>query len=312
MTDRKDGAAREEPVSRRRLLGGLARAGAIGAGAAVLGGAVTAEPALAGTDGDVVLGVNYQSTTYTTGVLCSGAGVAALLGQGDEASGTGVNGHGHVGVVGDGTYGVIGNGVQIDPVSVGVYGSGSTNGVEGRSSNNIASGVYGQNDGTGYGVAWRSGNGTGVLGDTVGGVGVRGTATSGTGIFGHSDSTKGIYGEVTGTTGTTYGVHARSASTAGAAVLAQNTKPDGTGLQVIGKSKFSRSGKLTIAAGTTSITKTGIPLTASSFVLATLQRVFAGDVWIKAAVPNVAGSSITIYLNKTVPANTPVAWFVVN
>jgi hypothetical protein len=29
-------------------------------------------------------------------------------------------------------------------------------------------------------------------------------------------------------------------------------------------------------------------------------------------MPNVAGSSFTIHLNKAVPANTMVAWFIVN
>jgi hypothetical protein len=48
----------------------------------------------------------------------------------------------------------------------GVYGaSDNLNGVEGRSASATASGVYGQNDGTGFGVAGRSPNGIGILGD---------------------------------------------------------------------------------------------------------------------------------------------------
>ena len=42
----------------------------------------------------------------------------------------------------------------------------------GHASNSAASGVYGQNDGTGFGVAGRASSGTGVLGDSANGVGV--------------------------------------------------------------------------------------------------------------------------------------------
>ena len=50
-----------------------------------------------------------------------------------------------------------------------MVGTVSANGVYGHASNSDASGVYGQNDGTGYGVAGRANNGTGVLGDSRGG-----------------------------------------------------------------------------------------------------------------------------------------------
>jgi hypothetical protein len=286
MTDRKDAGARERPVSRRRLLGRLARAGTLGAGAAVLGGAVMAEPALAGTDGDVVLGADGQMTAGTTGVVTSA--VNGLHGQSSAQNGRGVYGYGNVGV----------------------FGGGALNGVEGHTSNDIASGVYGQNDGAGYGAAGRANNGTGVLGDTHGGVGVRGIATSGTGIFGHSDSATGIYGEASGTTSTTYGVHGHSVSAGGAAVLAENL--GGTGLQVMGKARFSSSGRATIAAGDRSVTLVNKHLTKESFVLATLQKNVAGDVWIKAAVPDATAHSLTIFLNAPAPSVMPVAWFVLN
>jgi len=59
-----------------------------------------------------------------------------------------------------------------------VHGEGATNGVSGRTSNSTASGVYGQNDGTGFGVAGRAVNGTGVLADSANGTAleVRGKA----------------------------------------------------------------------------------------------------------------------------------------
>jgi hypothetical protein len=51
--------------------------------------------------------------------------------------------------------------------------------------------------------------------------------------------------------------------------------------------------------------------TSASYVLATLQTNTVG-LFIQGAVPNPAGSSITIYFSKTAPIGTRVAWFVVN
>ena len=55
---------------------------------------------------------------------------------------------------------------------------------------------------------------------------------------------------------------------------------------------------------------TGVPLTASSLVLATVQT--NNGVYVTAAVPNVPGSSFTIYINRKAPSNTPVGWFIAN
>ncbi len=52
-------------------------------------------------------------------------------------------------------------------------------------------------------------------------------------------------------------------------------------------------------------------LTAASLVLATLQQDKAG-VWVRSAVPNIAGSSVTVHLSKAVTASIKVAWFVIN
>jgi hypothetical protein len=54
-----------------------------------------------------------------------------------------------------------------------------------------------------------------------------------------------------------------------------------------------------------------VALTSASLVLATLQQDRAG-VWVRSAVPNIAGSSFTVHLNKTVTASTSASWFVVN
>jgi len=70
----------------------------------------------------------------------------------------GLVGCGAAGVYGVGTAdGVLGYGITGD----GVYGIGTLNGVFGETSNNAASGVYGQNDATGYGAAGEAAHGTG-------------------------------------------------------------------------------------------------------------------------------------------------------
>ena len=87
--------------------------------------------------------------------------------------------------------------------------------------------------------------------------------------------------------------------------------PGGLGLQVNGAAVFSKSGLLTIAAGSSSGTVTGIVLSAASLVLATVQQDLPG-VWVRSAVPDAAGDSLTINLTTTVPVATSVGWFVVN
>jgi hypothetical protein len=74
---------------------------------------------------------------------------------------------------------------------------------------------------------------------------------------------------------------------------------------------FSRSGLLSIAAGKSSATQTGVALAAASLVLATLQQNLAG-VYVRAAVPNAGASSFTVYLSKAPSVSTKVAWFIVN
>jgi hypothetical protein len=161
--------------SRREVLAGAA--GALGVLAAqTLGKAI---PAQAGVDGDVVLGVDGQPTSGITGVTTSD--LYGLHGEStDYVAGTGVYGQG-------GLYGVRGAGSY-----VGVQGAGDTgvkgygedgNGVFGQTSVNTTSGVYGQNDGTGYGVAGRADDGTGVLADSANGTALQ---VSGKAVFSRS------------------------------------------------------------------------------------------------------------------------------
>lgn len=218
-------------------------------------------------------------------------------------------------------------------------------GVEGDSSAAGGSGVFGFNDGGGYGIFGRTtkgtkaaigaqndGSGDGVAGRaaTNGGAGVRGDAagtrspgvygenvSGGDGVRGYSRQQDGVEGDSSapGASGV-YGFNDGNgtgatgrATGSGTGVSAIADTAAGTALKVSGKVTFSRSGVLTLTSGTT-VTKAAIDLSATSMVLATLQTNVAG-LSVQSAVPNVAGKSITITLSKPVTAVTRVAFMVV-
>lgn len=105
------------------------------------------------------------------------------------------------------------------------------------------------------------------------------------------------------------GVWGRSAH--GIGVYADAANPNAVSFKANGVTQFARSGKLTIAAGHSSVTKTSVRVDPGTLVLATLQQVRAG-VYVAAAVPDAAGDSFTITLSKAVSSATTVAWFLVN
>lgn len=105
------------------------------------------------------------------------------------------------------------------------------------------------------------------------------------------------------------GVWARSAH--GIALFADPVSPDAIAINAQGVVQFSRSGRLTVTAGTSAVTKTGIRVDAGTLVLATLQQDRPG-VFVRSAVTNAVGDSFTIQLNKVVASDTRVAWFLVN
>ena len=122
-----------------------------------------------------------------------------------------------------------------------------------------------------FGTSFLDATSVGVLGKTTVGKGVSGVATTGT------------------------GVHA--------------TATTGTALAVVGKATFSRSKRVTIASGASSIKVTLAGVTTSSLVFANLQTNRTGY-YVQAVVPTTG--SFTIYLNKAVASATYVAYFVVN
>lgn len=189
--------------------------------------------------------------------------------------------------------------------SVGVYGHGQDHGVYGDAGpgGSGLAGTGGEDSGIGvFGIGGVP-EGTGVVG-----IGGNSATVGGTGVFGNgTGSSPGVSG--TGGSGGGDGVVGVAGGT-GSGVLAQNTGA-GPALTVEGPALFSTAGVLTVSAGKSSVTKTGVTLTGSSLIFATLQQNHSG-VWVQSAVPDVSGSSFTVHVNKAVTASTTVAWFVVN
>lgn len=142
----------------------------------------------------------------------------------------------------------------------------------------------------------------------------------------------GSFGVIGITLGKSAGVWGRAFSNEGVAVHGVNegTKAEGSlgaqstglrgiavtdtahlGLFVDGRVSFKRAGRATIAKGARSVSVKVPALSAKSMVLATLQTNRAG-VYIQAAVAKPTLGKITIVLNKSVPAATKVAYFVLD
>jgi hypothetical protein len=285
--------------------------------------AANGDPVLQGTD-------NGPATRRTEVFTTSSSEFASLADPNTSGKGSlGVYGHGQdVGVFGDSAAGT-GIGVQ------GVGGPSGGTGVLGNGGSGAGAGVRGvggdgggpggQFTGTGESIGLDvagggSKDGLFALGGPDGGIGVVGAGggIDGDGVHGIAASSNnvGVVGIGVGGTGVQgsssgsgFGV-AGGAEPGGVGVFAVNAG-NGTALQVSGKAAFSRSGHLTVGAGSSKVTKTSIDLTAASLVFATLQQHRDG-VSVSAAVPDVAGSSFTIHLTKAVTASTKVAWFVLN
>jgi hypothetical protein len=243
-------------------------------------GAAQGDPVLAGEDNTADLGTIIEADCPAN---CSSTGTSALTG----AKTPDANDINPVGVEGFAGFPGTAQGLNI------------TAGVRGRSG---VDGVIG------------IGTNTGVLGFGSNGLEGQGTengvlANGGTfGVFA-SGTDYGVYGSAPN-----HGVYGTATTNAGAGVEAQSNSASGIGLRVTGKAQFSRSGTATITGSSTtpksSVVITNVQLSSKSLVLATPQKDVTG-VWVQGAVPNVSAKTITIFLNKTVTASYPVAWFVV-
>jgi len=266
--------------SRRALLGA-----GLGAIAATVASAIGRPAATYAANPPLLLNQDNAATDLTS-ITREGSGTAFV---GNSGSGLGVEGGSDSG---NGVRGGSYSGIGVEGSSVskwGVHGiSTSGNGVYGYSSASAASGVYGDNISRGYGVAGRSNS------PPLGASGIFAAATLG-------DNTADGVG--------VWGVSAH-----GIGVFADAANPDAVAFKANGVTQFDRAGRLTIAVGQSSASPWfSIRVDAGTLVLATLQKNHAGF-WIQSAVPDPAGNSFTITLNKAVTGLVPmkVAWFLVN
>jgi hypothetical protein len=195
------------------------------------------------------------------------------------------------------------------------------NGISGEVYTTGASGAYGLDFSTdgGYGVQGYSENGYGVYGYSVNATGISGNATAagyaavygdsagGDGLWGNTtaDDFCGVYADDQSSGG---GVGVYGTSTNGTGVLA--TSANGTALFVEGSAAFSLCGVAMVRGTASKVTISGVPLTASSLVLATPQGAIAG-VAVEGVVLDVTAGSFTIHLTQPATHHLPVAWFVI-
>ena len=141
---------------------------------------------------------------------------------------------------------------------------------------------------------------TGVKGSTTDNANVGFLAWEGTG----DEGPFGVY--ALGTVGVA------GVGTTGAGVSAYSE--GGPALLVQGVAEFSRSGLATVAGTAakpaSTVTVTGVSLSSSSLVLATIQQSIAG-VAVQGVVKTVGSAEFTIHLTAAVTTKVPVAWFVI-
>jgi hypothetical protein len=159
-----------------------------------------------------------------------------------------------------------------------------------------AIGVYGLGDGFGL-----FGNGTvGVLGN--GAYGVTGLGST-QGVLGH-----GLTPTSQGVVGFTGSNDIPSLPTS-VGVLAVAATASQTALQVMGRVRFDRGGRVSIGANARSKTFTKAGVTTSSYVLATLQTHVTG-LYIAAVVPG--SGRFTVYLSKAPGKKVYLGYLVIN
>ena len=266
-------------ASRRAVLSAT-----MGALAATLAGALGRAAPVRADDTDPILIGGSNLGTSRTSLVNATAGDTTFEA---DANGSGIGLFGRS-VSFFGVYGFSPSGQGVGGASMsnnGVWGtSDQANGVFGKSIDADASGVYGENLSQGHGIAGRSNSGPLVNG--------LGAAAS----LGHNTS-NGI------------GVWGRSAT--GIGMFAEAINASAVAFKAQGVAQFNRSGMATIGSGKAAVTIANIRIDPASLVLATLQQDRSG-VHVRSAVPNAAGDSFTIRLNKAVGSATKVGWFIVN
>jgi hypothetical protein len=306
------------PTSRRSLL-----AAALGGAGGLVLGALGRPAGIRAANGDPVLLGSANTATALTSVENTDDNETSLAGI-HSAAGTGVSGSSDTGV---GVAASSASGTALtaftDTVPEGSENATAVVAAVGDrsaiSTSTAGIAIYGFSDGSlGAPSTW---------GDSLDGIGAAGTAGGGIGVFAAGAEGVFAFGEVgvygIGFTAAVVGDASSSATgvygfsgdsgapepAGGIGVLAVAGSTSQTALQVKGKAKFSRSGRISVASGKTRISKSVAGVTTSSMVFALLQHAESGT-WVRAAVP--ASGKITIYFNKALPTSSVVAWFVLN
>jgi hypothetical protein len=333
------------PRSRRAVL-----AGALGGVAAAAASSLIRPSTAAAADGDpLLLGHTDNTATLNTALTnstlggtvltatASGTGTA-IIGTGNAGRGvfastqTGIGLRASAAASGYGVYSTSATGIALRATSGGQAAdifntsatlpslvskaTGGTIGVVGLGGNFAPAaypdgvGVLGDNpDAAGVGVWGRSSSGTALLGDSDSGYGLEGYGA--VGVYASGGSV-GVLGDVDGATGVQgwsgIAVAPDSGVNVGVWAGAENGR---TALQTQGVVRMNRSGKTTIAVGTSS-KKITVPggITATSLGFANIQANRSGF-YIRGVGMGTADSSITIYLNASVTTSAiTVAWVV--
>ena len=267
--------------SRRQLL--TAGASFAAAGLAFFLGSVTNTSA---ANGDSVISGATNNSDAPTTVINATDGEPSLAG-GHAGAGVGVTGDS---ARGTGVRGTVG----LDPGQP--IGNTAGTGVYGNSTSELSP--------------------TGVWGEAPSGTGVMGTGE--TGIAGFGD--KGVYGSGTiGVMGDTNAAGVGLYGYAGdgpapvpastAAILARSGRTEAVALDVVGRVRFSRSGRLRFAADRVSRTVQLPGVSPSSYVIATMQTSVPG-VYVRAAT--CGAGSFTIRLSKAAGRTAYVGYLVIN
>jgi hypothetical protein len=273
------------PRSRRSIL-----AGALGGAGVLVAQALGRATPVAAADGDpLTLGVGTNAATASTVLTAATEPVLAIVNsaaktalKGTSAGGAGIWGQSGANPPAGTTTtrtGVYGYSDQQHPADVGVWGDTA-----------IGTGLVGTGD---WGVA---GSGT------VGIVGI-GLEPDGTGIHGYAGSGN------PNVPASNTAIHGHAGPGAVTGVYASASSPSQTALYVSGRFKTSRSGRRAIGASTSAIKFTVSGVSASSWVVATLQTSVSGC-YVRAAVPST--NAVTIYLSKAPGKTVYVGYLVVN
>lgn len=277
--------------TRRAVLGA-----ALG-GAAAVAAASVARPlgVKAADNGNAIIGAVNQGNNLTTFENLDPAETSLMgthSGNGSGVAGMSVSG---AGVIGRSTESVPAN---MSDTATAVWGASGD--ISNVATNTSETGIYGFAD--------SSGAAAGVWGDSLQGIGVIGTGDWG--VYGTGST--GVVGDV-GTGGV--GVYGYAGSgtipvpSTGVGVYARAGTTSQTALQVVGKVKFSRSGRTSIGSSsqTKTISMTGV--TTSSYIIATMQTSVSG-VYVRAVVP--ASGSFKIVLSKSPGKTVVVGYLVIN